>query len=84
MRPVLEAALATHSALSEGAWIRVPFGGGAFELLVQKLRPGRAVSVIGGRACALTAVVKLLLCMQEVYPRSLSIALVEGPLQLCL
>ena len=47
MRPVLEAALAAHSALSEGAWIGVPFAGATHELLVQKLRPARAVSVIG-------------------------------------
>ena len=47
VRPVLEAALAAHSALSEGAWIGVPFAGATHELLVQKLRPARAVSVIG-------------------------------------
>jgi hypothetical protein len=47
VRAVLEAALERHSTLTEGGWISVPFAGGAFELLVQKLRPGRAVSVIG-------------------------------------
>ncbi len=50
MRATLEAALARHSTLTEGAWISVPFADQAFELLVQKLRPGRAVSVIGTRA----------------------------------
>ena len=43
----LEAALARHSDLTKGDWIRVPFGGQDFELLEQKTRPGKAVSVIG-------------------------------------
>ena len=51
VRGALEAALARHSALTQGDWIRVPFGGQDFELLVQKTRPGKAVlrhrSVIG-------------------------------------
>lgn len=47
VRAVLEAALERHSTLSEGDWISVPFAGTAFDLTVQKLRPGRAVSVIG-------------------------------------
>ena len=47
VRGALEAALARHSALTQGDWIRVPFGGRDFELLVQKTRPGKAVSVIG-------------------------------------
>ncbi|EIE20461.1 hypothetical protein COCSUDRAFT_43901 [Coccomyxa subellipsoidea C-169] len=46
VRAVLEAALERHSTLSEGDWISVPFAGTAFDLTVQKLRPGRAVSVI--------------------------------------
>lgn len=50
VEPVLEAALAAHSTLSEGSWIKVPFGDSSYELLVQKLRPGRAVSVIGARS----------------------------------
>ena len=47
VRGALEAALARHSTLTQGDWIRVPFGGQIFELLVQKTRPGKAVSVIG-------------------------------------
>ena len=47
VRGALEAALARHSALTQGDWIRVPFAGQDFELLVQKTRPGKAVSVIG-------------------------------------
>ena len=47
VRGALEAALARHSTLTQGNWIRVPFGGQDFELLVQKTRPGKAVSVIG-------------------------------------
>ena len=47
VRGALEAALARHSALTQGDWIRVPFAGRDFELLVQKTRPGKAVSVIG-------------------------------------
>lgn len=50
VRAVLEAALERHSTLSEGDWISVPFAGRAFDLFVQKLRPGRAVSVIGARS----------------------------------
>ena len=47
VRGALEAALARHSTLTQGNWIRVSFGGQDFELLVQKTRPGKAVSVIG-------------------------------------
>ena len=47
VRVTLEAALERHSTLTEGNWISVPFAGSSFELLVQKLRPGKAVSVIG-------------------------------------
>ena len=47
VRGALEAALARHSALTQGDWIRVPFAGQDFDLLVQKTRPGKAVSVIG-------------------------------------
>ncbi|KAK9824172.1 hypothetical protein WJX72_008287 [[Myrmecia] bisecta] len=43
---VLEAALATHCALTEGDWIRVPFGGKDYDLRVQKLKPEPQVSVI--------------------------------------
>lgn len=46
VRGVLEAALARHSTLTQGNWISVPFGGQEHELLVQKTRPGTAVSVI--------------------------------------
>ena len=47
VRSVLEAALVRHSTLTQGNWISVPFGGQEHELLVQKTRPGTAVSVIG-------------------------------------
>ena len=47
VRGVLEAALARHSTLTQGNWISVPFGRQEHELLVQKTRPGTAVSVIG-------------------------------------
>ena len=48
VRGVLEAALGRHSTLTEGNWIRVALAGQECELLVQKTRPGTAVSVIGG------------------------------------
>lgn len=46
---VLEAALAAHSCLSTGDWLRVAAGEGAplHDLQVLELRPGAAVSVIG-------------------------------------
>ena len=47
VRAVLEAALERHSTLTEGNRISAPFGEVSFELLVQKLRPGNAISVIG-------------------------------------
>ena len=47
VRGVLEAALGRHSTLTQGNWIRVPFADQEYELLVQKTRPGKAVSVIG-------------------------------------
>jgi len=47
VREVLEAALARHSTLCEGDWLTAEHAGRAFELHVQKLRPARAVSVIG-------------------------------------
>lgn len=49
VRGVLEAALGRHSTLTQGNWIRVPLAGQEYELLVQKTRPGKAVSVIGRR-----------------------------------
>ncbi len=47
VREVLEAALARHSTLSEGDWLDAQYGGRAYALRVQKLRPAAAVSVIG-------------------------------------
>lgn len=46
---VLEAALATHSCLSAGDWLRVAgaAAGPPYDLRVLELRPGSAVSVIG-------------------------------------
>ena len=46
---VLEAALAAHSCLSTGDWLRVAAGegGSLHDLQVLELRPGTAVSVIG-------------------------------------
>lgn len=47
VREVLEAALFTHSTLTEGDWISVDFGGRAYDLRVQQLEPAPQVSVIG-------------------------------------
>ena len=47
VRGVLEAALSRHSTLTQGNWITVSFAGQEHELLVQKTRPGKAISVIG-------------------------------------
>ncbi len=47
VRGVLEAALARHSTLTQGDWISVSVAGQEHELLVQKTRPGTAISVIG-------------------------------------
>ncbi|CAL5229441.1 g12764 [Coccomyxa viridis] len=46
VRGVLEAALARHSTLTQGDWISVSVAGQEHELLVQKTRPGAAISVI--------------------------------------
>ena len=52
MRGVLEAALGRHSTLTQGNWISVSFAGQEHELLVQKTRPGKAISVIGTCSCS--------------------------------
>ena len=52
MRGVLEAALGRHSTLTQGNWISVSFAGQEHELLVQKTRPGSAISVIGDCSCS--------------------------------
>lgn len=43
----LEAALHTHSALSEGDWLSLAHGGQRYDLRVLDLRPSPCVSVIG-------------------------------------
>lgn len=45
----LEAALFTHSALSEGDWVEVAHMDCTYDLKVLKLQPAPQVSVIGGR-----------------------------------
>ncbi len=62
VRAVLEAALERHSTLSEGDWISIPFADRTFDLTVQKLRPGRAVSVIGESAPLCQCAQMLLVC----------------------
>lgn len=64
VRAVLEAALERHSTLSEGDWISVPFAGRTFDLTVQKLRPGRAVSVIGEFCTSVSVSAKDCSCAQ--------------------
>jgi Ubiquitin fusion degradation protein UFD1 len=47
VRDVLEAALLTHSTLTEGDLVSVDFGGKAYDLRVQQLQPEPQISVIG-------------------------------------
>jgi hypothetical protein len=44
----LTTALLTHAALSVGDWLEVPLDDASYDLRVMELRPGHAVSVIGG------------------------------------
>ena len=69
VREVLEAALARHSTLSEGDWLTAEHAGRAFELHVQKLRPARAVSVIGApvERVGVTILRKIMSCFSLAY-----------------
>lgn len=71
MRGVLEAALSRHSTLTQGDWIDVSIGGQEHELLVQKTRPGTAISVIGTRSCSGTIASQHFLCEDMLGVRSL-------------
>ena len=44
---VLQAAMFTHSTLTEGEWVQVSHGGAQHDLKVLALKPESAVSVIG-------------------------------------